>query len=215
MARASHSLETIHFTELTLASSAYDSYNVTGVPTGVVAPAPTASFGVTGLPPASVSCTYTGKNVTLTSDTTCAALSAQYQVSTNDIRLNNPGLVDSSCSIAASTTLCIPPVCTLYTVQTNDTCDSVAAASLQLTGHNLTTIQLVSINPELGTYCQSMPALVGDTICLSPNGGWPSVGATSTAQPSPSPTAVAPVPTPTGPGSTPNCGIWYLTKEGG
>ncbi|EPS96900.1 hypothetical protein FOMPIDRAFT_1018598 [Fomitopsis schrenkii] len=59
-----------------------------------------------------------------------------------------------------------------------------------------------------------MPALAGDTICLSPNGGWPSVGATSTAQPSPSPTAVAPVPTPTGPGSTPNCGIWYLTKEG-
>ncbi|TFY61113.1 hypothetical protein EVJ58_g4714 [Rhodofomes roseus] len=158
--------------------SGYDSYNVTMVPSGAASTAPTATFGITGPPPMSATCVYTGQNVTITANTTCAALSAQYQVSTNDIRSNNPGLIDGTCAIAAPATLCIPPTCTLYTVQTNDTCDSVAAESGSLTGTNITTVQLISINPELGTYCQSMPALVGDTICMSPNGGWPAVGVT-------------------------------------
>ncbi|KAH9919519.1 uncharacterized protein B0H18DRAFT_1195558 [Fomitopsis serialis] len=212
-------LETLNITDLLSEAvqqcgSAYDSYNVTVAPSEVVSAAPTATFGVTGPPPMSATCAYTGQNVTISTNTTCAALGTQYQVSTNDIRSSNPGLVDSTCAITAPATLCIPPACNLYTVQTNDTCDSVAAASGSLTGTNVTTVQLISINPELGTYCQSISALVGDTICLSPNGGWPAVGVTTTALPSPTPTAVAPVPMPTGPGSTPNCGRWYLTKEG-
>jgi hypothetical protein len=162
----------------------------------------------------SAQCQALGKNISVTSNTTCSALAAQYKISPYDIRSNNPAIVDATCNITAPITLCIPPACTLYTVKTNDTCDSLSAQSKSITGTHLSTIQLVSINPELGVYCQAINSLVGSQICLSPNGGWPNVGVTITAMPTGSPTAVAPIPVSTGPGSTSACGRWYLTQLG-
>jgi hypothetical protein len=159
-------------------------------------------------------CQYTGKNVSVATNTTCAALAAKYQISPYDVWQNNPAMVDASCLITAPATLCVPPPCTLYTVQTNDTCDSIAAQSRNLTGTSLSVVQLTAINPELGTYCQSVESLVGTPICIGPNGGYPNVGASITVLPSGSPTTVAPIPSSTGPGSTSACGRWYLTQPG-
>jgi hypothetical protein len=184
------------------------------VPSAPITPVGTSTFGVTGPTPLSPQCQAIGTNVSVTTNTTCSALAAQYKVSPNDIRFNNPATVDATCQITAPVTLCIPPPCTLYTVKTNDTCESISAQSKTITGTRVTTVQLISINPELGLYCQSIGSLVGGQICLSPNGGWPSVGVSTTAMPTPSPTTVAPIPSSTGPGSSAACGKWYLTQAG-
>jgi hypothetical protein len=191
----------------------YSQYDVTAAPSAPLAPASTSTFGVTS-PTPDAQCQYIGTNVSVTTNTTCAALAATYKISPADVWANNPAIVDASCNITAPATLCIPPACTLYTIKANDTCDTVSAQSLSLTGTHLSMVQLTSINPELGIFCQSMAALVGSSICLSPNGGWPSVGVTTTALPEQSPTAVAPIPVSTGPGSTSKCGRWYLTQAG-
>ena len=86
------------------------------------------------------------------------------------------------------------------------------AGSLEKT--TVATTQILSFNPDLDTYCQLMPLQVGKQICLSPNGGFPNVGATTGAQPSATPTALAPVPTPTVSGSTSSCGRWYQIQSG-
>jgi hypothetical protein len=125
---------------------------------------------------------------------------------------SNPSLAD--CDIPANSILCLPQACTTYTIATNDTCDSVAALAGSSAGTTVTTTQIQSFNPDLGTYCQLMPLRVGKQICLSPNGGFPKVGATKGAQPSATPTALAPAPTPTVSGSTSACGRWYQVQSG-
>ena len=150
----------------------------------------------------------------MTSNTTCTALSTTYSVSAFDVQYSNPNSVDADCIITAPTTLCIPQACTLYTIKTNDTCQSVVAQSGALTGTNITVTQLQSFNPELGTYCQVMAEKVNQTICLTPNGGWPNVTDSTTLAPSATPTALAPLPTSTAPGSTTACGRWYQVQSG-
>jgi len=59
-----------------------------------------------------------------------------------------------------------------------------------------------------------MSLRVGKRICLSPNGGWPDVGATTEGNPSATPTAVAPVPSPTVNGTTSACGRYYQVQAG-
>jgi LysM repeat protein len=59
-----------------------------------------------------------------------------------------------------------------------------------------------------------MSLRVGKRICLSPNGGWPDVGATTQGNPSATPTAVAPVPSPTVNGTTSACGRYYQIQAG-
>ena len=125
---------------------------------------------------------------------------------------SNPSLGD--CNIPANSILCLPQACTMYTIATNDTCGSVAALAGSLAKTTVTTTQVLSFNPDLGTYCQLMPLRVGKQICLSPNGGFPNVGATTGAQPSATPSALAPVPTPTVSGSTSAYGRWYQIQSG-
>ncbi|KAF9559712.1 hypothetical protein CPC08DRAFT_637416, partial [Agrocybe pediades] len=144
---------------------------------------------------------------------TCSQLATQYSVSDNNVLASNPFL-DVDCNVAANTILCIPQACHTYTIQTNDTCDSVAQAAGGMTGANITSVQLQSFNPELGTYCQLMSLRVGQKICLTPNGGFPNVGATSDANPAATPTSQAPIPTPTVNGTTSNCGRYYKVQDG-
>ncbi|KAK4108056.1 carbohydrate-binding module family 50 protein [Canariomyces notabilis] len=71
-------------------------------------------------------------------------------------------------------TLCIPTarVCKPYQLKADlsDTCHSIARAA------GITWTQLVSWNPELGEYCEALPALAagaGPVLCISqPGGGW-------------------------------------------
>lgn len=88
----------------------------------------------------------------------------------------------------AGGSLCIPTasVCKPYQLKADlaDTCHSIARAA------GITWTQLVSWNPELGEYCESLSALAGGAgpvICISqPGGGW------TNPSPDPSSTSVAP-----------------------
>lgn len=174
-----------------------------------------APFGVNTTAAPTVDCTLSGRNITASQTTNCARVAAQYSVSEYDVFSSNTFL-NADCSIPAGAVLCVPQQCTTYTIAVNDTCRSVALLAGKVPGTNLnvTTSQIQSFNPDLGTYCQLISLRVGKTICLSPNGGWPSVGAASQGSPSATPTAVAPVPTPTVNGTTSACGRYYLVQDG-
>ena len=162
-----------------------------------------------------VDCILSGRNITASQATNCADVAAQNSVSEYDVFSSNPFL-NADCTIAAGAALCVPQQCTTYTIAINDTCQSVAQLAGKVPGTNLnvTASQIQSFNPDLGTYCQLVSLRVGKTICLSPNGGWPSVGATSQGNPSATPTTVAPVPTPTVSGTTSACGRYHLVQDG-
>lgn len=93
------------------------------------------------------SCALLGRNITVSSNSTCISLSTQFSVSPQDILDNNPSLLPSDCAsgIAAQTKLCLPQTCTLYTPKGNSTCDDIISDvnSRGLAGaHNITTAQL-------------------------------------------------------------------------
>ncbi|KAH0580623.1 hypothetical protein H2248_002112 [Termitomyces sp. 'cryptogamus'] len=196
---------------INLCGPQYDTYNVSTAPSDQVI-LNTSGFGSNSNAATAADCNIVGHNITTGVATTCAALAKQYSISEYSVLTSNPSLVN--CDIPANSILCLPQACTTYTIATNDTCDSVAALAGVSAGTTVTTTQIQSFNPDLGTYCQLMPLRVGKQICLSPNGGFPKVGATTGAQPSATPTALAPVPTPTVSGSTSACGRWYQVQPG-
>ena len=115
----------------------------------------------------------------------------------------------SGCNILAGTTICLPQTCTTYTIAVNDTCAGVAAKS------NITSVQLITYNPDLGSSCQNIGLEVGNQICVTPHGGFPSVSVSTTPNlPSQTATTVAPLPSPTAPGSTAACGEWAPAVAG-
>ncbi|KAJ6492288.1 hypothetical protein C8R45DRAFT_990841 [Mycena sanguinolenta] len=193
----------------------YDSLSTTcGIPefnpalvtSPVVSPGTPA--GVNSTSPVSALCAQLGQNVTVSADSTCAAIAGQYSVSVYDVYSSN-SLPQSDCNIAAGSSLCLPQACTTYTVATNDTCLGLATAA------NITTVQLQVYNPNLGSTCQFLSTQVGNLICVGPHGGFPDVSATSAPiAPSGTATALAPLPTPTGPGSTAACGEWAVAAAG-
>ncbi|KAJ7636710.1 hypothetical protein FB45DRAFT_742072, partial [Roridomyces roridus] len=153
-------------------------------------------------------CAMLGRNVTVNTASTCAAVAKQFSVSLYDVSSSN-SLPQTACNVPAGSTLCLPQACTTYTVATNDTCPSIAAAA------NITTVQLGLYNVNFGSACQYLPQLVGNLVCVSPHGGFPSVAASSAAiAPSGTATMLAPVPTPTAVGSTAACGEWAIVVEG-
>lgn len=164
--------------------SAFSNYSVTTVPPPQVTKGPGSTFGQNSTDNAPAGdCAVAGRNTTISSNSTCAQVAMQFSVTEADILSSNPTL-NSDCNIASGTTLCLPQACHTYVIKTNDTCDSVSQVAGTMTGTNITTTQLLSFNPELGTFCQAMPNRVGLLICLTPNGGFPNVGASSAAVPS-------------------------------
>ncbi|PPR00473.1 hypothetical protein CVT24_004533 [Panaeolus cyanescens] len=162
------------------------------------------------------SCAIIGRNVTVASNSTCTVLSTQFSVSPQDILNNNPSLQPSDCveGIAAQTKLCLPQTCTLYTVRANQTCDDVVSdvnSRGLAAGQNITTAQLESFNPSI--QCSSLPVPVNDIICVTPHGGFATLGNDGgQAVPTPTPTAVVPPPGQTAPGTSSSCGRWYLVQ---
>ncbi|CAK5269211.1 unnamed protein product [Mycena citricolor] len=194
--------------------SSFNSYNVSAPGTGSITTPP---FGVTASTNVAADCAVSGKNVSVSTATTCSALAKSNSVTIYSILSANPFLSGSTdCAVPSGSQVCVVKPCTTYTVVANDTCDSIVAKSAQLTGTGITTTQLQSFNADLGTYCQLISAKVGQTICLTPNGGFPNVGV-STANPnnpSATPTAAASIPTPTAPGTTNQCGKYYQVGQG-
>src|ERR1700737_4873241 len=122
------------------------SYNVTEAPTSASPPISNPlSFGVNATTTPTADCAITGRNITVPANSTCSAIAQQYSVTTDSVLTANPFLVGSSdCSITSATKLCIPQPCTLYVIQNNDTCTSVADAAGSITGTNITSTQLQS-----------------------------------------------------------------------
>ncbi|KAF9465228.1 hypothetical protein BDZ94DRAFT_1281595 [Collybia nuda] len=176
----------------------FTKYNVTSPPKLQVTPGSNTHFGSNITTTSTTDCLLFGRNVTTSTASNCAAVAEQFSVSYYDILGANPFL-NSDCLILANSKLCVPQACTTYRIAPNDTCTTVALSAGRTTGVNITTTQLLSFNPELGTFCQLMPLKIGQAICPTPNGGFPKK---------------APVPTPTPSGTTSNCGKYYLVKEG-
>ena len=115
-----------------------------------------------------------GAQYTINSGNTCNSISSSQGISTIDLLAANN--LASCVSLPKSGSLCIPSAskCTVYTVQQNDTCASVANA------HTLTSVQVVTWNPILSKDCSSIGASVGQDICISaPGGGWTNPSPTS------------------------------------
>ncbi|KAJ6591335.1 hypothetical protein B0H10DRAFT_2233374 [Mycena sp. CBHHK59/15] len=198
---------------VTKCRSQYSSYNVSAP--GAGPPISTPPFGVNATTDPAADCAVAGRNVSVSADTTCSAISQQYSVTTYSVLSSNPFLVGSSdCSVKSGTTLCLFKACHTYQVVANDICESIADGSAAITGTKITTTQLQSFNPDLGTYCQLSPLKVGQSICLTPNGGFPNVGVSTSNNPSGTPTTYAPIPTPTVSGTTSNCGKYYQVQQG-
>lgn len=106
-------------------------------------------------------------------------------------------------------TLCLPPTCNSYIVQSGDTCISIAEKS-KVKFH-----ELISWNPSLNNYCTNL--LSGRNICVSPPGGTtalttiPGATATNTAVFA---TTTASPPSPIASGTTRKCGSYYLVQAG-
>ncbi|KAK6987472.1 hypothetical protein R3P38DRAFT_2661607 [Favolaschia claudopus] len=197
---------------ITQCGSAFSSYNVSAPGS---TPVTTPPFGTPPSTNPGADCAVAGRNITVPSNTTCSALAQTNSVTVYSILSANPFLVGSSdCSIVAGTKVCLFKPCQIYQVAANDTCDSIAANSKSITGTQITRTQLQSFNPDLGTYCQLLSAKVGQTICLTPNGGFPDVGVSTSNNPSGTPTTFAPIPTPTVQGTTSNCGKYYQVQQG-
>ncbi|KAF5329714.1 hypothetical protein D9619_009152 [Psilocybe cf. subviscida] len=200
---------------VTTCGSAFSNFSVTTAPPPVVTTGLGSLFGQNSTHNApAADCAVAGRNTTVSSNSTCTQVATQFSITEADILASNPTL-NSDCSIASGTKLCLPQACHTYAIKTNDTCDSVVLVAGTMTGTNITTTQLLSFNPELGTFCQAMPNRVGLLICLTPNGGFPNVGAPSNAAvPSATPTTKAAIPSPTPDGTTSKCGKYYQVQEG-
>ncbi|KAJ6538819.1 hypothetical protein DFH09DRAFT_71517 [Mycena vulgaris] len=197
---------------ITQCGSAFASYNVTAPGTGSVSTPP---FGVNATTDPAADCAVAGRNISVPADTTCSAIAQTNSVTVYSVLSSNPFLVGSSdCAVQAGTKLCLFQACKTYQVAADDTCDSIADKSTSITGTKITTTQLQSFNPDLGSYCQLLPLKVGQSICLTPNGGFPNVGVSTSNNPSGTPTTFAPVPTPTVSGTTSNCGKYYQVQQG-
>ncbi|KAF7296692.1 hypothetical protein HMN09_01078200 [Mycena chlorophos] len=164
--------------------------------------------GVSGASSQASQCQVLGRNVTVSTETSCAAVAAANSVSFYDVYISN-SLPSTNCTVLANTKLCLPQACTTHTIAGSDTCAQIAAAN------NITATQLLSYNPNLGNNCQSIGSAVGTTICVSPNGGFPNVTVSGgVGDPSGPASSLAPLPTPTAAGSTAACGQWAVAMEG-
>ncbi|KAL4924009.1 uncharacterized protein BDV17DRAFT_295820 [Aspergillus undulatus] len=142
---------------------------------------------------------------TIRGNETCAEISAARNVSTPSLKALN-GL-DSQCAyLASGQTLCLPDVCELHLVRSNDTCDSITGNL----SRSVSTPTFQSWNPSINSKCSNLQALVHQYVCISPPGSmsiphdFPLVPA-STA---------APVPDDAVTTSNKKCGYWYTIQDG-
>ncbi|KAF7339153.1 hypothetical protein MVEN_01992400 [Mycena venus] len=198
--------------------SAFTQYNVTKPPTSTALfnPGP-STIPVGANDTVSATCALTGRTVKTTgSNSTCAQIASQFSVGWYDILVNNPSIQTANCTgMGSGTSLCLPQACTTYTPTANQTCEDIVTAAnaiLAPTKQRITVTQLVSFNPSLETGCIHVARQYGLSLCISPHGGFPDVGAIDNGAPNPvpTPTAIVPPPGQTPPGTTSNCGGWYF-----
>ncbi|KAJ5321616.1 hypothetical protein N7476_004618 [Penicillium atrosanguineum] len=137
-------------------------------------------------------------------DTTCLDISTLANVSTPD--LANMNALGPDCSyLMEDQTLCLPDVCEIYMVSSNDTCASI----LGNLRYQISTPTFRSWNPTINSACSNLQALEGEYICISPPG--------TTAIPNSFAlkAAITAVPVPANAVTTSNtdCGYWYTIQD--
>jgi hypothetical protein len=110
----------------------------------------------------SVNCTGQTIPITESSESQCDDLSTQYNVGTGDLQLASGNV---NCSFTASA--CVPAACQLDQVAANTSCDSLVA-SISNSTSNVTTVQLLTWNPNILGLCDALSA---QYACVGPPGG--------------------------------------------
>lgn len=79
----------------------------------------------------------------------------------NLLYYNNLDIYCQNFAAAVGDNLCVPPQCTTYTWQAQDTCNSVVS---QLAG--VTVPQFLSWNPNFNSLCQNVGNFIGYEVCV-------------------------------------------------
>ncbi|KAH6675411.1 hypothetical protein F5X68DRAFT_246636 [Plectosphaerella plurivora] len=136
------------------------------------------------IPPTPASTAWDSSTVPL-SGQTCQQIATTNRISTMNL-LSANGLAGNCYLFPSTGSVCIPSaaVCTPYTVKASDTCGSVARAN------DITSVQLIAWNTELGIGCVNLARSVGHVICVSqPGGAWENPD--GAPEPTPEPTFVS------------------------
>ncbi|KAI1180782.1 hypothetical protein F4777DRAFT_596051 [Nemania sp. FL0916] len=142
-----------------------------------------------------------GKTYQIQPGDDCHSISTSQGIATSWL-LSDNNLASFCTDFPTEGSLCLTNTCSVYTVQTNDTCKSVAKAS------NITEALLISWNPALSSGCGNIGRYVGDQICISVP-GTPYQDPSSTVLAPTTVTAPVPVPTDVAPGVNDRCGRYY------
>jgi LysM repeat protein len=126
----------------------------------------------------------TGGSYVVAANDTCSSIAAASSISAADLISANPSINEACTNLQIGQTICIPasstkPACsTQYTVQPDDTCESIAAAA------EIPLQQLTTLNPSVNEPCTNLQ--IGQQLCIVVSGNDP-----TTAVPSPAPAAPA------------------------
>ncbi|OQE08182.1 hypothetical protein PENVUL_c010G01802 [Penicillium vulpinum] len=167
-----------------------------------------SAFNVT-VPAVEVDC-ISGNTYTTKEGDTCDSIAQTYGVSAATMFYINPNIVNCS-SIWTGTDLCLPQTCSsIYTVQDNDTCSTVAA------DYALLTVDIINFNSQLNVNCSNLVDPVpywGSTLCVStPGGPYTGQPLNTTTDDSGSSIVSPPAGSPVATGTTTNCGAWFVNE---
>ncbi|PYH81930.1 hypothetical protein BO82DRAFT_414320 [Aspergillus uvarum CBS 121591] len=192
---------------LTLFLSVFTISEAVSVATAVI---PTSSASTTGAETTAVnlrcdlSNSGTKTYITKANDT-CITVSIAANVSTS--MLADINALGTGCHyLRSNQELCLPGVCDIYLVQSNDTCDTILSSlSRQV---SLPVFQ--AWNPSINSQCSNLASLSGEYICLSPPGSV----LVPTSFPLKAASSAVAVPTDAVTTSNTDCGYWYTIQNG-
>ncbi|KAF2126083.1 carbohydrate-binding module family 50 protein [Dothidotthia symphoricarpi CBS 119687] len=148
-----------------------------------------------------------GKKYTVASGDDCYKVSKTNGIGTAWL-LSDNNLAAYCSEFPTSGELCIQNTCEIYTVNTTDTCESMAKSN------NITIAQLKAWNPIINAGCHNLYKMNETSICVSnPGEAYVTPPASPPLAPSTA-TSAAPVPTNAKDESNRNCGSWYNVEEG-
>ncbi|KAI0543165.1 carbohydrate-binding module family 50 protein [Xylaria digitata] len=149
----------------------------------------------------------TGRNYTVQPGDTCGSISKAKQIGTSWLLMDN-SLPAYCAGFPTEGILCLNHTCPTYTVQTNDSCNGIAASN------NATLAQIFAWNPILDLACSNLKKSLGLELCIGSPG--PLYTSPTVSIPPVQTTATAPVAIPTdiANGTTTNCGNYYQALPG-
>ncbi|KAI0109000.1 hypothetical protein GGR51DRAFT_513994 [Nemania sp. FL0031] len=167
-------------------------------------PLTTTALATTIPEPSPTSTPCAGKMYEIQSGDDCHSISTSQGIST-DWLLSDNNLASFCSDFPTSGSLCLVNTCSVYTVNANDTCKSIARSN------SITEALLISWNPSISSGCSNIGRLVGQEVCVSVPGTPYKDPASTVLAPTTASTA-APVPTDVAPGVNQNCGRYYQVQ---